>query len=162
MALGGGEFDDAPPARMQRAAVELEALDQRQDLADAEALARRSRKEISTSNCPALANTAPSFMTAKCSARNTSGTPVTVMKTSPRGSRLRRGHDREALHPRLQRTQRVDLTDDHRCAEPGGPQGIATAGPAVSQHHDRLPGEQDVGRADDRRPTRIAPRRSGH
>ena len=48
---------------MQRTAVELEALDQREDLAHSEAAARRSASEISTSNCPALASTAPSFIT---------------------------------------------------------------------------------------------------
>ena len=43
--------------------------------------------------------------------------PVTVMKTSPRSAACERRQDLEALHPRLERADRVDLADDHARAE---------------------------------------------
>jgi hypothetical protein len=63
--------------------------------------------------------------------------------------RVQRRHHREALHARLERAQRIDLADDHGRAEAVRAQRHAAAGPAVAEHDDRLPGEQQVGRAQD-------------
>ena len=60
-----------------------------------------------------------------------------------------RGQDLEALHPRLERAQRVDLADDDRRAGAAGAQRDAAPGPAVAEHDDGLAGEQHVRRAED-------------
>jgi hypothetical protein len=59
------------------------------------------------------------------------------------------GQDVEALHPRLERAQRVDLADDDRRAGAAGAGGDTAAGPAVAEHDDRPAREEQVGRADD-------------
>jgi hypothetical protein len=69
---------------------------------------------------------------------------------------LERGEHVEALHPRLERAQRVDLADDDRRAGAAGAQGDAAARPAVAEDDDGLAGEQHVRRADDAVERRLA------
>ena len=63
--------------------------------------------------------------------------------------RLQRGHDLEALHPRLQRAHGIDLADHDLRAGAARALGQAAPGPAVAEDDEGLPGEQDVRRAQD-------------
>ncbi len=69
---------------------------------------------------------------------------------------LERRHHLEALHPRLERANRVDLADDDAGAEALRAQRDALAGPAVADDHDDGAGEQDVRRAQDAVDRRLA------
>ena len=122
-------------------------LDERQDLRPRRRRGRAS--EISTSKCPALASTAPSFMRVEVLAAQDVAAAGDGDEDVAALGRVERGQDLEALHPRLERAQRVDLADDDRRAGAAGAQRDAAAGPAVAEHDDRLAGEQQVRRADD-------------
>ena len=118
--------------------------------------ARRSASEISTSNCPALASTAPSFIRAKCSPRSTSGTPVTVMKMSPRSAASSAGMTwKPSIRASSARSGSTSQTITD-APKPCGPQRDAAARPAVAEHDDGLPGQQQVGRAHDAVEHRLA------
>ena len=99
---------------------------------------RRAARAMSTSTSkwPAFAITAPSFIRSKCSARRTPRLPVTVMKRSPLSAASSGRQDLVALHPRLERAQRVDLADDHPRARAAGAQRDAAAGVPVAEHDD--------------------------
>ena len=71
-------------------------------------------------------------------------------------SGLERRHHLVAGHSRLERPERLDLADDHHRAGAAGAFGDALASPAVADHHDRVPGEQHVGGADDPVERRLA------
>ena len=62
----------------------------------------------------------------------------------------------EAVHHGLERSQRIDLGDDHVGAHALRAHRDATAAPAVAGDDERAPGEQDVRRADDPVDRRLA------
>ena len=63
--------------------------------------------------------------------------------------RLRHRHHLEPVHHGLEGLHRVDLGDDHVCAEALGAHRHAAAAPAVAGDDERAAGEQDVRGADD-------------
>jgi len=74
-------------------------------------MAARPGRSISTSKCPELARTAPSFISRKCSGASTSRSPVRVMNTSPSRAASAMGSTRNpsitdlgAVHARLRAT----------------------------------------------------------
>src|SRR5690606_4826617 len=67
----------------------------------------------------------------------------------PDGRGLRDRQDPEAVHHGLQRAQRVYLGDDDLGSQAPGTHGDTLAAPAVPAHHQVLPGQQEVGGADD-------------
>ena len=62
---------------------------------------------------------------------------------------LQRRHDLEAVHPRLQRTHRIHLAHDHRRARAARALRDPLARPAVADDHQRVAGQQEIGRAQD-------------
>ena len=69
---------------------------------------------------------------------------------------LERRHDLEALHARLERAHRIDLADDDAGPRAPGALRDAAAGPAVAEHDDGAPGEEEVRRAQDAVERRLA------
>ena len=57
-------------------------------------------------------------------------------------------HDAEAVHHRFERSQGIDFGHDDMRSHAVGPGGDATAAPTVARYDDGLPGEEDVGGAD--------------
>src|SRR6266567_7692006 len=57
-------------------------------------------------------------------------------------------HDTVYVHDRLQRTNRIDLGDDHVSTHAMGPRGNSATTPAVAEDNDRTPREQNIGGAD--------------
>ena len=158
MTLGGGEVDDAPAGeQVQRAVAEVVALDQRQDLAHrrprprADRPARSRRRSGPRWPAPRRPSCARS---ARRAARR--GTPVTVMKTSPRSAASSAGMTAKpsmrASSARSGSTSQT-ITD---APKPVRPQRDAAAGPAVAEHDHGLPREQQVGRAQDAVEHRLA------
>src|SRR6185295_19942893 len=54
-----------------------------------------------------------------------------------------------ALHPRLERGERIDLAHDYRRARAARAERDAAAGPAIAEDDEGVPGEQQVRRAQD-------------
>ena len=159
MALRGGQVDHPTPRQqVQPAAVaELVLLDQRPHLPRPPvASARSSSRSSSTSKCPALASTAPSFIRSKCSPRKHPARAGDGHEDVPALGGLERRHHLVAGHPRLERAQRVDLADDHRRPGAARALGDALARPAVADDHDRVAGQQHVAGADDPVERRLA------
>ena len=71
------------------------------------------------------------------------------MNSSPQAAASAGGHDRIAVHQRLERADRVDLDDRHVRAVAGHPRGDPLAHPAVAGDDDLAPGDEDVRRAQD-------------
>ena len=158
MALAGGEVDDAArrPAGSGAGSPRSYCCTSGRTSRTSTAAARSASRSISTSKCPALARIAPSFMRSKCSRRRTRARAGDGDEDVAARRRLQRGHDLEALHPRLQRAHGIDLADDDLRAGAARALGQAAAGPAVAEDDEGLPGEQDVGRAQDAVERRLA------
>ena len=99
---------------------------------------------------------APSRIASKCSRRKTLRLPVAVTNSSPQARGLAVGHDREAVHQRLERADRIDLDDRDVGAVAVHPGGDALAHPAVAGDDDLAPGDEDVGRPEDAVDGRLA------
>ena len=145
-------------SRFRRRSPSVVLRDERQHLARRAGggARQRARGRSRRRSGPALASTAPSFMRAKCAAReHVAGARHGDEHVAALGGH-ERGHHLEALHPRLERAHRVDLADDHLRAGAAGAQRDALAGPAVAEHDDRLARQQQVRRAQDAVERRLA------
>ena len=65
-------------------------------------------------------------------------------------------HDAEPVHGRIQRLERIDLSDDHVRAHPLGAHGRSLAAPSVARDDDRLARDDEVRRVHDRCPYGLA------
>ncbi len=120
------------------------------------AASRSPTRSISTSKCPALASTAPSFIRAKCSRRSTAAAAGHRHEEIAAFGGVEHGHHLEALHPGLERVHRVDLAHDHVGARAAGALGDPLARRAVAQQDERVAREQQVGGAQDPVERRLA------
>ena len=145
-------------SRFRRRPAELELLDERQHLA---ARDRRSARELVDGDLDVevarrwRASRRPSCARS-ARARSTSRPPVTVMKTSPRAAASSAGMTSKpsirASSARIGSTSQT-ITD---APAPARAQRDALAGPAVAEHDDGAPGEQQVRRAQDAVERRLA------
>ena len=154
----GGEVDDAPRGEQVQAAVaEVVLLDERQHVARRSRPTARSVVEVDLDVEVAGVGEhgavlhALEVLAAQHVARAGDGDEdVAALR------RLQRRHHLEALHPRLERAQRVDLADDDLGARAARALRHAAPGPAVAEHDERLAGEQQVRGAQDPVERRLA------
>ncbi len=153
MALGGGQVDHAAAGQEVEAPGRgpyLVLLDQREDLAHASAgqLAQPVTVDLhvkvpGVGQHRAVAHALEVLGAQRVAAAGDGDEDLPV------AGGLQGGHDREALHARLQGGHRLDLADHHRGAQPTGALGDPPARPAVAQHDDGAPGQQQVRGAQD-------------
>ena len=157
MALAGREVDDAPGGQqVQAPPAEVVLLDERQDVADVDRDRAQGVEVDLHVEVPGVGQDravlhALEVLAAQDRARAGDGDEDVAARR-----RLQRGHDLEALHPRLQRAHGIDLADHDLGAGAAGALGQAAPGPAVAEDDEGLPGQQDVGRAQDAVERRLA------
>ncbi len=143
-------FTTRPPAsRFSAAVAEVEALDQRQDLADARGRRAQVGERDLDVELPRVGQHRPVLHAREVLAAQHVGHAGDGDEDVAALGGVQRRHHLEALHPRLQRAQRIDLADDHRRAEAVRAQRDPATGPAVAEHDHGLPRQQQVGRAHD-------------